>query len=184
MDAIRRDELTDYQTYADNRDQTRPVAMAAKALRRVRVGEYLTFLFENRDTIRYQVQEMMRVERIVREADILHELSTYNELLGADGKLCATLLVEIDDPAARDDKLQSWLSLNETLYGELPDGTKVRPTYDPRQVGETRLSSVQYLTFDFGGAAPVAIGCEHPDIATETVLTDAVRAALQSDLDE
>ena len=76
----------------------RPRVLAEKSRRRVHVGGLLTFLFENQDTVRYQVQEMMRIERIVKEADILHELATYNELLGGHGELGATLLIEIDGP--------------------------------------------------------------------------------------
>ncbi len=64
------------------------------------MGPHLTFLFENHDTIRYQVLEMVRTERMVKDADIRHEVDTYNELLGARGELGATLLIELDDPVA------------------------------------------------------------------------------------
>ena len=69
--------------------QIRPAILEAKAPRRVHVGGALTFLFENTDTIRYQVQEMVRAERMTREPDIRHELETYNELLGGQGELGA-----------------------------------------------------------------------------------------------
>ena len=184
MKPIQRDEILDYATYGDHRASIRRSAMDAKAARRIHVGPNLTFLFENRETVRYQIQEMMRVERIVREADIAHEMRTYNELLGSDGAVCATLLVEIDDEAERDQKLTAWVGLNETLYAVLPDGARVTPTWDARQVGDARLSSVQYLTFDLGGVAPVALGSSHPELTVEAPLTDAQRAALQADLDE
>ena len=67
---VRRDEIVDFQTYDDGREATRTGVMDLKRPRRIHVGEHLTFLFENHDTIRYQVQEMMRVEQIVREASI------------------------------------------------------------------------------------------------------------------
>ena len=85
MKPVLREELLDYVTYAERRDEIRARVLELKRPRRVHVGDELTFLFENRETVRYQVQEMMRVERIVREADILHELQTYNELLGGPG---------------------------------------------------------------------------------------------------
>ena len=181
MNPVQRSEIVDYQTYTDQREASRPLALAAKAVRRLIVGEYFTFLFENRDTVLYQVQEMMRVERIVREAAIVHELDTYNEIMGGPGQLGCTLLVTIDSEQARDVKLKAWLDLNSRIYAKLEDGTKVGPTYDPRQVGDERLSSVQYLKFAVGERAPVSIGVDG-DGAAEYVLNDEQRGALQADL--
>lgn len=107
-EAVLRADLVDYQTYDEMRPSFRAEAMAAKAVRRVHVGDHLTFLFENTLTIRYQIQEMMRAERIVRERDILHELETYNALLGAAGELGCTLFIEIDDPGVRAVRLAEW----------------------------------------------------------------------------
>ncbi len=183
MKHVAREELLDYQTYTDRRDTIRDEALKAKADRRVHVGEHLTFLFENRITVRYQVQEMMRVERIVRESDILHELQTYNELLGGPGELGCTLLIEIETEAERNRLLTQWLGLPEYLYLRMRDGAKVRASFDPRQVGETRLSSVQYLKFDVKGETPVAIGCDFESLNTETKLTEPQRAALAEDLE-
>ncbi|MCB9546026.1 MAG: DUF3501 family protein [Myxococcales bacterium] len=184
MRPVQRSEILDYVTYTDGREALRAAVLAAKRPRRLHVGRYLTFLFENRDTVRYQVQEMMRVEHLVREADIQHELDTYNELLGGPGELGCTLLIEIDDASGRGEKLVAWQGLNGHLYLELADGTRVRPTWDERQVGDDRLSSVQYLKFDVGGATPVAIGCDFPaeDVRGRSALTDEQRAALAADL--
>ncbi len=134
MKTVKREELKDYQTYGEGRATTRSMVLALKEPRRIHVGKYLTLLFENVDTIRYQVQEMMLAERIVREADIQHELETYNELLGGQGELGATLLIEIEDPAERDLKLRSWLELPKTLYvklnGRHQGARDVRPAAD------------------------------------------------------
>jgi len=183
---VLRSEIVDYQTYEDLRAEIREKVMREKADRRIHLGQHLTFLFENRATIRYQVQEMMRAEQIVREADIRHELDTYNELLGGPGELGCTLLVEIDDPLTRAEKLSRWPDLPKRLYARLEDGTRVRPSHDERQVGETRLSSVQYLKFGVGARAPVALGCDHadPELRSEAPLTEAQRAVLQADLAE
>jgi len=179
---VAREEIVDYETYREQREAYREKVMALKAARRVHVGPCLTFLFENRETVRYQVQEMMLAERIVKEADIRHELETYNELLGGPGELGVTLLIEIDDPEERDVKLRRWLDLPGRLYLRLADGRRVRPTVDPRQIGEDRLSSVHYLKFDVGGETPVAAGCDHPELAFETPLTADQRRALAEDL--
>ena len=182
MKRIERSEILDYVTYGERRDQLRASALQAKSERRILVGEYFTFLFENQETVRYQVQEMMRVERIVKEADIQHELDTYNELLHDAGTLGCTLLIGIDDEAERDEKLQAWLGLNDHIYAAMPDGTRAKPVWDPRQVGDHRLSSVQYLSFAFGAEPPVAIGIDLVGAEAETALSEAQRDALRADL--
>jgi hypothetical protein len=179
---VERSEILDYVTYSEQRDAIRDSALRAKSVRRVLVGEYCTFLFENRQTVIYQVQEMMRIEHIVKEDDIQHELDTYNELIHPAGTVGCTLLVGIDDEALRDQKLQQWMGLNDHIYAKLPDGQLARPTWDPRQVGDTRLSSVQYLSFTLGPEAPVAIGIEMPGIEAQAELSEAQRDALRADL--
>ena len=185
MKTVAREEILDYVTYEERRGDVRASAMRAKDARRVHVGPHLTFLFESHETIRYQVLEMVRAERMVKEADIRHELDTYNELLGGPGEVGCTLLVELDDPAERAEKLVRWIALPKHLYVRRADGTKAFARYDERQVGDTRVSSVQYLKFEVGPQAPVAVGCDHPDpeLKHETPLTDAQRAALQADLE-
>jgi len=182
MRPVQRSEILDYQTYEEIRESFRRDVFTAKSRRRIHVGDYFTFLFENPLTIRYQVQEMMRAEKIVKEKDIEHELETYNQLLGENGGLGTTLLIEMDNPEERASKLRAWYSLPEHIYALLDDGTKVRATFDPAQRGSDRLSSVQYLKFPVKGKVPVAIGLDHPAISIETRLTDDQRAALSEDL--
>ena len=182
MKHVERADLLDWVTWSERRGALRERVMAAKAVRRVHIGDYLTLLFENAETIRYQVQEMMRVERIAREADIRRELDTYNELLGGDGELGCTLLVEIEDPIERDAKLRRWRELPARVYAELEDGRRIHARADERQIGADRLSSVQYLKFATGGAVPVAVGTDLPELAAETKLSAEQRAALREDL--
>jgi hypothetical protein len=182
MRQVRRDEILDPSIYETSREEIRRGVLEAKRLRRVHVGGVLTFLFENTATIRYQVQEMVRAERITRDADVRHELETYNELLGKDGELGVSLLIEIPEPEERDRKLREWLALPAHLYLLLEGGEKIRPTYDARQVGTDRLSSVQYLRFDVRGQVPVAAGSDLPALTVETRLGDEQREALRADL--
>jgi hypothetical protein len=182
MRKVERSDLVDYQTWTEKRDQVLPRILTVKDIRRIHVGDYLTFLFENKDTVRYQIQEMMRVEQIVREADILHELKTYNELLGDTGQLGCVLLIEIPTEAERNIKLVEWLDLPQHLYVRLADETKVYASYDERQLGSTRLSSVQYLIFDTKGSSPVAIGSDLPELMVESQLTESQLQALGQDL--
>jgi hypothetical protein len=182
MRPVRREEIMPLEAYERSRAQVREAIIEAKALRRVTVGGALTFLFENTATIRYQVQEMVRAEKMTGEPEIRHELETYNEVLGGPGQLGAVLLIEITDPAERDQKLRAWLGLLPCLYLKLEDGTRVRPSFDPRQIGEDRLSSVQYLKFDVKGRVPVALGSDLPALTVEAPLTEPQRGALRGDL--
>jgi hypothetical protein len=184
MRRVKREEIVDYQTYEDERAAFRQTVFVEKAKRRIHVGSYLTFLFETTLTIRYQIQEMMRIERIVREKDIQHELDTYNELLGDAGQLGCTLLIEIDDPRERDEKLSKWLDLLGHLYIELEGGQRATATWDARQVGTDRLSSVQYLKFRIGDGRPVALGADHRDLTVRCELDAAQRELLDKDARE
>ena len=184
MRKVAREDVVDWQTYEEERPAFRARAMAEKSRRRVHVGERLTFLFENALTTRYQVQEMVRAERIVKEREIRHELDTYNALLGGPGDLPATLLIEIDDPEERRILLRDWLPPPGHLFVRMEDGTKVRALFDPGQVGEGKLSSVQYLRFPVGGRAPVAVGSDMRGLFKETEFTPDQRRALAEDLAE
>lgn len=168
--------------YEASREEIRKGILEAKRARRVTAGGVLTFLFENAATMRYQVQEMLRAERITGEPEIAHELETYNGLLGGPGELGVSLLIELAEPAERDRKLREWLDLPRHLYVRLEGGEKVRPRYDAGQVGEDRLSSVQYLKFDVRGRAPVAVGSDLPQLTVEVELTPEQRQALARDL--
>jgi hypothetical protein len=182
MRPVRRDELLDWKAYEPSREELRAGIMKAKSVRRVHVGGVLTFLFENTATTRYQIQEMIRAERMTREEDIAHELETYNELLGGPGELGVSLLIELPDEAERARRLREWLDLPAHLYLKLASGEKVRARFDARQVGDDRLSSVQYLKFDVRGEVPVAAGADLPALTVEAPLDVAQREALGQDL--
>jgi hypothetical protein len=182
MKPVARHEIVDYVTYEDQRERFRAEVIQAKTPRRVHFGEYFTLLFENHLTVRYQIQEMIRAERIVRESDILHEIQTYNELLGKQGELGCTLLIEIEAPSVRSEKLTAWLQLPEKIYLSLEDGSRVYATSDQRQRDEHRLSSVQYLKFDTKGRVPIAVGVDAPELRVETRLTSEQITALLTDL--
>jgi hypothetical protein len=184
---VTREELLDLEAYEKARPGIRRRVLEVKERRRVHLGDELTFLFENTETIRYQIQEMLRAERvqdwIANEDEIRHELETYNELLGGKGELGCALLIEVEDPQDRDRKLREWLDLPRHLYVRTASGRKVRARYDPRQVGRDRLSSVQYLKFDVAGEEPAAIGSDLAALTLELALTPDQRAALRKDLE-
>lgn len=182
MKPVTRDQILDHVTYGEQREAIRASAMRAKDLRRVHAGPHLTFLFENPETVRYQVLEMVRAEQIVREADIRHELDTYNALLGQPGDLGCTLLIEVEDAAARPGLLRAWRDLPGTVLLLLEDGSHVGALWDEAQMDDERLSSVQFLRFPLEGRAPIGLQVTHPALRLEVAFSPATRQALAQDL--
>ncbi|HEX9011421.1 MAG TPA: DUF3501 family protein [Holophagaceae bacterium] len=182
MKPVAREEILDFITYGERREALRASAMKAKDLRRVHVGEHFTFLFENPETVRYQVLEMVRAEQLVREADIRHELETYNALLGEEGDLGCTLLIEIEDEKARARLLRAWRDLPGHVHLLLADGRAVPARWDEAQMDEDRLSSVQFLHFPVGTGEPVGIQITFPGLAAEVPFSRETTRALREDL--
>jgi hypothetical protein len=186
MKPVELSEIKNIADYELERETLRPQMLALKDRRRIRVGDHLTFLFENRDTVRYQIQEMMRIERIVKPADIAHELETYNELIPAQGELSASLLIEYETPAERAVHLKQLLGLDQHVWIEV-GGERTRAVFDSRQIGDTRLSSVQYVKFPLTPKQMAAwdqgvkIVVDHPAYQAERVLTSAERDELKAD---
>jgi hypothetical protein len=182
MKRIQASEILSLTDYDQKRDSMRTQIFKIKDERRVQIKPHLTFLFENHDTILYQIQEMLRAEKQEGKQEIAHEIETYNELIGERGELGCTLMIEIEDPAERAVKLTQWLDLLPHIYLKTARGSKIAPQYDPRQVGESRISSVHYLRFKIGDQIPQAVGCSHALLSSEMSLTPIQAAALCKDL--
>lgn len=180
-------EIKNIAEYEIERPEYRAKLIEVKARRRVRVGDHLTFLFENRDTVRYQVQEMMRIERIVKEHDIRHELETYNELIPGPGELSASLLIEYETPELRAVWLSALLGLEDHVWIEVPGVAPARARFDTRQISTDRISSVQYIKFSIGSEGVAAFGpgtrifVDHPKYPASTTLTAEQLAELAAD---
>lgn len=163
--------------------------LAAKSARRLTVGGNLTFLFENRLTLWWQVQEMCRVEHISDPAAIQHELDTYGGLLPGPDSLSATLLLEYPEPAERDHMLRLLRGLERHVH--LRVGERVLPAvFDAEQWNEERISSVQFLRFPLGEARPAffdlaqaaEIVVDHPALSARAAVGGVLRGALCEDL--
>ena len=183
--------LSEIKTIADyeiERATFRPVAMAAKDRRRVRVGDHLTFLFENRLTVRYQIQEMMRIERLSKLEEIKHEVETYNELIPGVDQLSACLLIEYETPELRDVWLRELLGLEHHIWVEVPGFGRAKAVFDDRQIASDRISSVQYIKFQLtpeqAAAFPqgASIVVDHPKYSFVQPLTPAQLEELSADL--
>jgi hypothetical protein len=182
MRPVERSQVLDSAQYEKTRGFSKAAVMEIKRRRRVHVGPCLTFLFENTTTIWYQIQEMLRTERIETEREIQHELATYNGLLGSRGQLGCCLLIEIDDPILRDKRLREWRALPAYVYMRCEGGATVRPTVDPAQIDQDRISAVQYLKFHLDDWRPISLGCDLPGLIAETTLNREQRDALNDDL--
>ncbi len=125
---------------------------------------------------------MLRIEGRSKPEDVLHELETYNELLPRPGQLACTFLIEIASESERAEKLRAWVGLQEHVFVELDNGERARTEFDPRQVGDGRLSSVQYLRFHCGENVPKALVCDFPGLESRVELSAEQAAALSADL--
>ena len=177
---VQRREILDLAAYEARRHVLRPELMREKQLRQVLVGETLNFMFESLETVRYQIQEVLRAEVVTDELGIQREIETYNRLLGAPGALGCTLLVELGGDSASH-SLEALAELERSLYVRMPSGHRVHADATSERSPQ-RLSLVQFLSFAVRGVAPVAVGCAHPLMGMEASLSREQRRALQRDL--
>ena len=189
MKLIELSEIANIADYELERAALRPRMMALKDRRRVRVGEHLTFLFENRETVRYQIQEMMRIERIVDLAAIRHEVETYNELIPPPGGLSACLLIEYASAEERDQKLRELLGLEDHVFLAVAGLPSSKAVFDARQIASERLSAVQYIRFDLTAEQRarwregVRLVISHPNYRAEAPLSADQIAELGRDFE-
>lgn len=192
MKKVDRAELLDLGAYEQIRERFRARIIEAKKHRRVSVGPAMTFIFENHNSVLFQIQEMLRTERITSESAIAHELSTYNELVPAAGQLSATLMIEYTDPVERKRMLDALASLRTQVKLRLGERSVGAVFHDQPGEEAERLPAVNYLTFELCDASPlladasvaVSLCIEHPAYRHEQALSNAQRAALAQDLAE
>lgn len=190
MDAIRLEDILGRERYGAERDAIRRRLIAHKRARRVGVGDRLTFTFEDRVTIWYQIQEMLWVEQITDLDAIRGELAVYNALLPGPGELSATLMVEIEDQAHIREDLQRLIGIDEHVLLEIGDAASVPATFEAGRQTAERLSAVQYVRFQLKPAtraavasgAPLALAVAHPNYRARVVLPEEIRRSLASDV--
>jgi Protein of unknown function (DUF3501) len=179
--------------YAAQRTNLRAVSIARKKNRRVEVGPFATFHFENYDSMWLQVHEMLRIEK-GGAAQIEGELAAYNPLIPQGRELIATLMLEIDDPKRRDTMLYRLAGIEETVSLELDGETiKATPTeYDDRTTPDGKTSSVHWVRFVFtpeqiakfkSGKGRASIAISHPAYGHIAILPPNVREELAKDFD-
>ncbi len=191
MRPVERADILSTPDFVAGRRRFEAEVLRGKAVRRLELGPLISIFFENRLSVWWQVQEMCRVERIVSEEAIAHELLTYNELLPGPTTLSATLMVEVDEPASRAAWLQRLVGLHQHVFLEIGGQPRVPVTFDAAQFEPTRISAVQFVRAELGQVGrlafqdfqnSVALVCDHPEYLVRTAFLPSVRGALVEDM--
>jgi hypothetical protein len=188
---IARESLLTLEAYAKERPAFRARAIAHKRSRTVHVGAHVTLLFEDELTIRYQIQEMLRIEKTFDEAGIQDELDAYDPLVPDGSNLKATMLVEYEDVDERRRALERLREIEDHVWLRVGGGPLVQAIADEDldRSNEQKTSSVHFLRFEltpdmiagFRSGQDVTIGIDHPGYRAETLLAQPVREALAAD---
>ena len=193
MQKLTRDELFSLENYASARSEFRARVLAHKRNRKVSLGGHISLLFEDRLTVQYQVQEMLRIERIFEAAPINEELDAYNPLIPEGRNLKATMLIEFDDVELRKVQLEKLMRVEDHITATVEGHATVTAIADEDmdRSNETKTSAVHFLRFEFtpemiaalrAGAA-LAFASTHPHCLEQTEIAGDTRVALLADFD-
>jgi hypothetical protein len=193
MNKLTRHDLLPLERYAAERNDFRARVLAHKKSRHVALGPNAALLFEDRTTVQYQVQEMLRIERIFEPESIQEELDAYNPLIPDGSNLKATLLFEYPDPAVRAERLGQLAEIEHRVYAEIAGQARIF-AYADEDLGRSndqKTSAVHFLRFEFPTAAiaslragaMLAFGIEDPRLLLHTVVGDESRNTLLADFD-
>ena len=189
---LTRDDLWSLEEYAGRRAEFRQQVLAHKKLRQVALGPHATLYFEDQLTMHYQVQEMLRVERIFEAAEIEEELEAYNPLIPNGSNWKATFMIEYGDVEERQRALVNMGGIEETVWVQVGDGTKAYAiaNEDMERTRDSKAAAVHFMRFELSDqdlaelrqGAAVHMGLDHASLANSVTLEAAVREALCKDL--
>jgi Protein of unknown function (DUF3501) len=193
MPRITRDSLMTLEAYAKVRPEFRANVIAHKKARTVSLGEHVTLMFEDEVTMRYQIQEMLRVERIFEEAGINDELDAYNPLIPDGSNWKATMLIQYPDVAERQRALADLIGVEDRVWVQVEGCPRVYAIADEdlERENDEKTASVHFLRFELdpamkqalAGGAPIRMGVDHPRYQTAShALPGPVRESLLRDL--
>ncbi len=192
MKTITFDEILPLADYERVRARLRPLFIHEKERRRLHVGSHLTFIFENAQTAWYQIEEMIKAEKMTNREAIQHEIDTYYVLLPAAGEIAATLLIEYAEPRERDAALARLAGLERHLWLKVGP-QRIAARFDDRQMSDERISAVQFVRFsmegvdaarflELAGKGEVAVEADHPSLAARAAIGGLLAASLAEDL--
>ena len=192
MPRVERGSLLSLEAYARERNAFRARVIEHKKCRTVHLGEHVTLIFEDELTIRYQIQEMLRIERIFEDAGIEDELEVYNPLVPDGGNLKATMMIEYPDVAERQRALSQLKGIEDLVWMQVGEFARAYAIADEdlERENDEKTSAVHFLRFEFDqdmrqalrGGAQLRIGVDHPQYQAQVLTPPAVRDALDADL--
>jgi len=188
------DDILDLRAYEKVRADEKVRIGEIKRKRRVELGTLLAVIFENRDTMWLQIQEMLRVENVLSEEGVYEELNAYNPLVPEPGQLCCTVFIEITTEAAMREWLSKLVGIEKSIVLVLSDGREIHPVTDAQHdAALTRSDStaaVHYISFNFTpsdvaafSAGPVQLRCVHPNYLEVAELAPHTIVELRHDLE-
>ena len=194
MATVTRDSLMTLEAYAKARPEFRKKVIEHKKLRTVALGDHVTLLFESELTVRYQIQEMLRIEKIFEEEGIEHELDAYNPLVPDGRNFKATMLIEYEDAELRRRELARLRGIEDRLWVQVEGTPRVYAIADEdlERENDDKTSAVHFVRFELSDAmaaalkrgAALSVGVDHDNYRAEaSPLPAAIRAALLADLD-
>ncbi len=193
MQKLNREDLYSLEEYAELRQEFRAKAITHKKNRQLPIGPNATLYFEDRITVQYQIQEMLRIERIFEKQGIETELKTYNPLIPDGDNLKATFMIEIEDPVERRRQLQSMVGIENRIWLQIDGHEPISPFADEdleRSTDET-TSTIHFLRFELNPdmitslkqGAGMSAGIDHPAYSHKVKAPANVRESLINDLD-
>ena len=190
--AITRDSLLTLEAYAKARPALRAEIIQHKKMRTVHLGNHVSLLFEDEKTLRYQVQEMLRIEKIFEEEGIQSELDAYNPLLPDGSNFKATMLIEYANEVERKAALAKLIGIEDRLFIQVEGQPRVYAIADEdlERDNEEKTSAVHFLRFEFTPAmraaikagAAVKLGCDHTNYPAHVAVPPEALASLAGDL--
>ena len=194
MSKLTPEDLDSIETYRQKRPAVRAAIMEHKINRRIALGPNVTLHFEDRMTMRYQVQEMLRAENITDTAEIHEELETYNALIPDGSNWKATLMIEFEDEAERQVALRRLVGIENKIWIQAGDHARVFPIADEdleRTSDDGKTSAVHFLRFELNDemirslqqGAVIRMGCDHAEYPQEIRLEAQQQQSLLRDLD-
>ena len=191
MNKVTLDDIMGLDAYENVREDFRRRVIELKKKRRIAVGKQVSLVFENRDTVIFQIQEMLRAERITDLDKIREEIATYNDLIPEPGELSATLFLEIEDQDHLRDQLLKFLGLDEAVFLKI-GGRSIRARFEEGRSKEDKISAVQYVKFSMDKEAMAVFsrreGAEltinHPNYKVTVPIQPETQSSLVEDLAE
>ena len=188
---LERQDLLTLEEYAEKRSSIRQETIQVKKLREVHLGSHIRMIFENKQTVQYQIQEMLRIEKIFESSEIQDELDVYNALVPNGSNLKATMMIEYPDVAERVEALSRLIGVEKSIYFQVNGHDKVFPicNEDLERETDVKTSAVHFMRFefdqnmiaDFVSGSDVKVGSKHPNYDYETSLDSQSQEALSED---